>query len=118
MRAKLGERDRPLRCAATELEDVQAGDLAEDLELRFRDLRGAPGETATVPELFAVTSLVFVAVRVPHLSIAGGMLGQVGRGIVFGSHATHGIWRAGARACVGAPRSLRDTPRLPPRPIL
>ena len=42
-RTTLRQGDRPLRRAATEFEDVLVADVAQDLELRLRDLRGPPG---------------------------------------------------------------------------
>jgi hypothetical protein len=68
-RAELRERDRPLRRAASQLQDVLADDVAEDLQLRLGDLVGTPRETGARRELLAVASLVVVAVGVPRCAV-------------------------------------------------
>ncbi len=77
--APLRQRDRPLRRAAPELQDVPALDRAEHLELRFGDLGGAPRRSPAVGELGAVALLVFVAVGVPRIPVVCGVRRQVGR---------------------------------------
>ncbi len=83
MGSGLGESDRPLRSPATELEDVLAGDLPQDAQLRFGDLGRAPVQTTGLGQLAAVSRLIPVAFRVPQLAVADLVIAQpvqVGRG--------------------------------------
>ena len=52
--AEPGQRDRPLRSAATEFEDVAAGDVAEDAQLGFGYLRRSPGVPAAGRQIVTV----------------------------------------------------------------
>jgi hypothetical protein len=60
-----GQVDRSLGGAAAQLQDVTAGDLAEDVQLGLGEVPGAPGFAATAGQLLAVSRLVVVGVGVP-----------------------------------------------------
>src|SRR5581483_1216121 len=62
--AEPGQRDRPLRRAAAELERILSLDVAENAELRLRDLPHPPAGVWSADEL-AVPLLVVVARPVP-----------------------------------------------------
>ena len=81
---------------AAELEDVLAGDVAQDPQLRFEDLRGTPGETPAGCQLVAVLGLVLVAVCIPRGTVASFVGGQVEVAAIAG-HARHCTRSVGRR---------------------
>ena len=75
-RPQPGERDRPLRRAAAELEHVLPGHVSEDLQLRLRDLPHAPREARILGQLLGVTLLVRVALALPVGAVLIDVVGQ------------------------------------------
>jgi hypothetical protein len=63
--------------AAAQLEDVAAGDLAEDVQLRLGEVPGAPG-LAVARELLPMSCLVVVGVGVPRGPVPSHMLAEAG----------------------------------------
>ena len=99
---KLRERDRPLRRAAAELEDVLAAHVAEHVQLRLRDRPDAPRSRAAF-ELPAVPRLVVVGVRVPVRAVLARVFGQVqGARRVRAGPAGCGLRDAGSSAASAA----------------
>ena len=76
-RSGLGQRDGPLRRSAAELEDVQALDVAEDLQLPFGHLPHAPAGPARGGQLRSVVGLVGVAVGVPAFAVGRRVIGEL-----------------------------------------
>ena len=67
-RAEPGEKNRPLRRAAAELEDVLPGHLSEDPELALGELPEAPAGLGPA-DVLAMSLLVLVRVRVPERAV-------------------------------------------------
>ncbi len=74
--AGLGQSDRPLGGAASQLEDVAAFHLAEDSQLALGHLPYSPGQAPRSGQLRAVVGLIGVAVGVPALPVARRMIGE------------------------------------------
>src|SRR6185312_6257875 len=74
-RAEPGQRTRPLRASAAELEHILAGHVVEDAELRFGHLPDAPRAPAL--DEVTVPRLVGVALAVPELPVPACVLAEV-----------------------------------------
>jgi hypothetical protein len=79
-RTELGQRDRPLRSATAEFEDVLSRDVAEDPQLSFGDLGHAPGKPGALGQLIAVTVLIGIALGVPEGLVLCLVMRECGRG--------------------------------------
>ncbi len=72
----LGQGDGPLGCAAAQLQDVAALDVAQNLETGLGNLPDPPGQTPRGRQLRSVVGLVGVAVGVPASPILDRVLGE------------------------------------------
>src|SRR4029077_13402086 len=96
------ERARPLGGAAAQLEHVLPRNVAEHLQLCFRNLPQPPGQAAL--DEAGVPLVVLGALAVPELAVLARVLGQVRR--------VHGRTRARARAAP-IPASPSRAPGFP-----
>jgi hypothetical protein len=69
--AQARQRDRPLGGAAAQLQHVEPGDVAEDVQLGLGDLPYAPGEAGPLGQLIPVALLVRVRLALPVRAVLG-----------------------------------------------